>query len=87
MGGVAGWLFDAVGVGGGEGDAGCRCGGYWIFLVYMGMGYGGVGCKIEAVCGRGRVLRFTLEDVELVEVRSLYAGLTCFTFSVDSAGC
>jgi len=52
---VAGWLFRDVGVGGGGGYLGCGYGGFWVFLVYLGMGYGSVGCKIEAVCGWGRV--------------------------------
>ena len=63
---------------------GCGCGGFWVFFVYLGMGYGSVGCRIEVVCGRGRVPRFTLKDVKLVGVRSLYAGLTYFALGVDS---
>jgi hypothetical protein len=72
-------------VSGGEGYVGCGYGGFWVFIVYLGMGYGSVGCKIEAVCGWGRAPYFTLEDVELVGTRSLYVGLTCFTSGVGSA--
>ena len=32
----------------------------------MGVGYVGVGCRVEVVCGWGRNPRFTLEYVELV---------------------
>ena len=54
----------------------CGYAGFWVLFVYLGMGYGSAGCKIEAVCGWRRVPRFTLEDVELVGIRSLCKGLT-----------
>ena len=54
MGVVAGRLFgDIVRVGWGGGFVGCGYRGYCFRLVCLGMGYGVVGCKIEAMCGWG----------------------------------
>ena len=66
---------------------GCGYGGFRVCLVYLGMRYGVVGCKIEAMCGCGRIPRFALKDVELIGVRSLYEGLTCYTSEVGFAVC
>ena len=87
MGIVAGRLSRDLGVGGGGGCVGYGYRGFRVCLVYSGMGYGSVGCKIEAVCGWGWIPRLALDDVELVGVRSLYEGLTCFTSEVSCAGC
>ena len=49
------------------------------------MKYGSVWSKIEAVFGGGRVLRFTLEDVEMIWIRLLDAGLVSFPSGAVSA--
>ena len=59
----AGWVFGDVGVGGGGVFLGRGYGGFCFRLVCLGMGYSGVGCKIEAMYGWGWIPRFALEDV------------------------
>ena len=44
----------------------CGYGGFCFRLVFVKMGYGGVGCKIEAMYGWGWIPRFALEDVEFM---------------------
>jgi hypothetical protein len=63
----------------------CGYGKFWVFIVFLGVRYSSLVYVIKAVCGRGRVPRCTLEDVELVEVRSLCMGHTLFTSGVGSA--
>ena len=84
---VSSRLFRNVGVCGGGGCVGCGHGGYWVRLVYLRIGYGIVGCRIEAMCGWGWISRFALEDAEVVGVWPLYEGLTCFSSEVGCAGC
>ena len=52
----------------------------------MGVGYGGVGWKIEAMCGCRRDPRFALEYVELVGA-CLFLGVAWFTYPTGWAGC
>jgi len=84
---VSSRLFRNVGVRGGGGFMGCGHGGGWVYLVYLGVWFGIVGCRIGAMCGWGWVPRFVLEYVELVGVWPLYMRLTCFTPEVGGAGC
>jgi len=84
---VAGWMLGDVGVGGRGSFAGRGYGGFCFRLVWLVMGYSGVGCKIDAMCGWGWTPRFALEDVELVGFQSLCEDLTCFTSGADCAGC
>ena len=51
MGFVASRLSRDVLVGGGGGLVGCGYVGFWVYLVYLGMGYVSVCCKVEAMCG------------------------------------
>ena len=87
MGDVAGRLLGDVGVCGGGGFIECMRGRYWAYLVYLRMGYGTVGFRIEAMCGWGWIPRFVLEDVAMVSVWPLYQGLTSFSSKVGCAGC
>ena len=72
---------------GGGGFVGCGYVGYWVCLVYLGMGYGIFGCRIEAMCGWGWVPRFALKFVELVVGLPECEVLMCFSLEVGCAGC
>ena len=67
------------------GPMGCGHVGGWVCLGYLGVRCGGVGGRVEAMCGWGWVPRFALEYVELVGVCLLGMGFTCFTSEVSSA--
>jgi hypothetical protein len=76
---LASWLFKGVDVGGGGGYVGCGYRGFGVFILYLGLRYGGIVYLVDAVCSWGRVPRFTLEDVGMVRIRSLCVGHTFFT--------
>ena len=77
---VSGELCVSMGVGGGWFLVGRGPRRSWVRPVYlgvgcvsvehsveaMGLGYDGVGCRVEVMCGWGRDPRFALEHVELV---------------------
>ncbi len=84
---VSSRLVRDVEVCGGGGFVGYVYGGYWVFLVYLGIWYGIVRCRVEAMCCWGWVPSFALEYVELVGVWPLYEGLACFPSEVGCAGC
>ena len=80
-------LLGDVGVGGGGGPVGYGHMGDWVCLGCLRVRYGGVGWRVEAMCGWGRGPCFALKCVEVVGVYSLDMGLTCFTSEVGGARC
>ncbi len=63
---VSGGLYGNIGVGGGEGLVGRGPREDLVRLVYLGIGYSIVGCRVEAMCGWRWNPRFAMEYVELV---------------------
>jgi hypothetical protein len=66
--------------------SGVGCAFVYYDVMAMGVGYVGVGCRVEVVCGWGRDPRFTLEYVELLGAW-LIPGVVWFSSSTSWTGC
>ena len=77
-------LFRGVGVCDGV-PMGCGHEGGRVCLGNLRVRYGGVGGRVDAMCGWGWVPRFALKYVELIGVCSLGMGFTCFTSGMGRA--